>query len=154
MQKKSQIHEAQSMLCAAYVEHLNDAMVKAREQERSERMRASDRDRHRADIDCKQAQFVGVGTQLIKTCIQSEEKTMSFTKYSCTRCGGSGKYSFHLIRGTVCFQCGGSGSKMIDLKNTVARQAAAAARHQSKVARCRFPFNLSLLNLNLALMIP
>ena len=61
---------------------------------------------------------------------------MSFTKCACAQCGRSGKYSFHLIRGTVCFQCGGSGSQMIDLKNQAARQqaVAAAARHQSKVA--------------------
>lgn len=26
---------------------------------------------------------------------------------SCTRCGGSGHYSFNLMHGTVCFKCGG-----------------------------------------------
>jgi DnaJ-class molecular chaperone len=29
---------------------------------------------------------------------------------TCKRCGGSGKFSFNLIRGTVCFGCNGSGN--------------------------------------------
>lgn len=29
----------------------------------------------------------------------------------CTRCGGSGNYSFNQMYGTVCFKCRGSGSK-------------------------------------------
>ena len=29
------------------------------------------------------------------------------TAYTCSRCGGSGRYSFNLIHGTKCYGCGG-----------------------------------------------
>lgn len=57
---------------------------------------------------------------------------MPLSKCTCTRCNGSGKYSFHLTRGTVCFQCGGSGWQMVDLKKRAAKLAAAAIRDQEK----------------------
>lgn len=38
---------------------------------------------------------------------------MSSTKtpitYPCSRCGGSGRYSFNLIHGTMCYGCRGTG---------------------------------------------
>lgn len=35
-------------------------------------------------------------------------------KVICSRCNGSGHYSFNLARGTVCFGCEGTGFKMVD----------------------------------------
>jgi hypothetical protein len=35
-------------------------------------------------------------------------KTPIFETQACTRCGGSGNYSYCQMHGTVCFQCGGS----------------------------------------------
>lgn len=32
---------------------------------------------------------------------------------TCSRCGGSGHYSFNLIKGTVCFKCNGTGKELI-----------------------------------------
>lgn len=46
---------------------------------------------------------------------------MSTIKITCTRCNGSGQFSFNLIRGTVCFGCGGSGT----VTTTPAKVAAA-----------------------------
>lgn len=31
--------------------------------------------------------------------------------YTCSRCGGSGRYSFNLIHGTRCYGCGGTGKQ-------------------------------------------
>lgn len=33
------------------------------------------------------------------------------TTKPCSRCGGSGHYSYHLTHGTVCFGCGGTGKQ-------------------------------------------
>lgn len=33
------------------------------------------------------------------------------TAYTCSRCGGSGRYSFNLIHGTKCYGCGGTGKQ-------------------------------------------
>jgi hypothetical protein len=41
----------------------------------------------------------------------------NLTKATCSRCGGSGRYSFNLTRGTVCFKCNGAGFVMVNLKN-------------------------------------
>lgn len=35
-----------------------------------------------------------------------------FETKSCTRCGGSGRYSFNLMNGDRCFGCGGSGQQL------------------------------------------
>ncbi len=35
-----------------------------------------------------------------------------FDKKTCSRCGGSGHYSYNPTDGTVCFGCGGSGKKL------------------------------------------
>lgn len=63
--------------------------------------------------------------------------TTKLTKTTCTRCGGSGHYSFNLKDGTVCYGCNGSGFQMRDLKKDAAaakrkeaKQAAAAARQE------------------------
>jgi DnaJ-class molecular chaperone len=48
-------------------------------------------------------------------------------KVTCTRCGGSGSYSFNLSRGTVCFGCNGAGSKVVDSAKHAKAQAKRAA---------------------------
>lgn len=40
---------------------------------------------------------------------------MTLSKVNCTRCGGSGNFSFNLVRGTVCFKCNGAGTILVDL---------------------------------------
>lgn len=37
---------------------------------------------------------------------------MGFDRKICTRCGGSGQYSYNQINGTTCFGCGGSGKML------------------------------------------
>lgn len=36
---------------------------------------------------------------------------MEFERESCSRCGGSGHYSYCEMHGTTCFKCGGSGKQ-------------------------------------------
>jgi len=43
---------------------------------------------------------------------------------TCSRCRGSGNYSFNLLKGTVCFGCGGSGYKLVD-----------EAKHEAAIVR-------------------
>ena len=50
------------------------------------------------------------------------------TKQTCTRCGGSGNYSFNMMDGTRCYGCSGSGFQMIDLAAVAKKQAAAAVK--------------------------
>ena len=47
---------------------------------------------------------------------------------------GSGQYSFHLVKGTVCFKCNGSGFAMVDLKAEATRKEKAAASKAEKEA--------------------
>lgn len=56
------------------------------------------------------------------------------TKITCTRCGGSGSYSFNLARGTVCFGCEGVGFKMVDAEKHSKAQAARAIRDAKQSA--------------------
>lgn len=56
-------------------------------------------------------------------------------KITCTRCGGSGNYSFNLIRGTVCFGCNGAGSIMVDPVKHARAQAAKKARDAKSEAQ-------------------
>ena len=49
-------------------------------------------------------------------------------KVTCSRCNGSGKFSFNLVRGTVCFLCEGVGFKMVDAAKEARRIAAKAKR--------------------------
>lgn len=37
--------------------------------------------------------------------------TTTAATYTCSRCGGSGRYSFNLIHGTRCYGCGGTGKQ-------------------------------------------
>lgn len=50
------------------------------------------------------------------------------TKQTCTRCGGSGNYSFNMMDGTRCYGCSGSGFQMIDLAAVAKKQAVAAVK--------------------------
>ena len=50
------------------------------------------------------------------------------TKQNCSRCGGSGKFSFNQLHGDVCYGCTGSGFQMVDLAAVAKKQAAAAVR--------------------------
>lgn len=36
---------------------------------------------------------------------------MTTSSYTCSRCSGSGKYSFNMIHGTKCYGCNGSGKQ-------------------------------------------
>lgn len=63
---------------------------------------------------------------------------MALTKQTCGRCGGSGKFSFHLVKGTVCFGCNGSGFQMVDAIKAAARKAKQAERAvQQQAARAK-----------------
>ncbi len=52
----------------------------------------------------------------------------SMKTITCTRCDGTGKFSFNLIRGTVCFKCNGKGIEIVDIKKEEKRQIAAKKR--------------------------
>lgn len=47
---------------------------------------------------------------------------------TCTRCNGSGKFSFNLRRGTVCFGCEGAGKIAVDAAKHEKANAAKAKR--------------------------
>jgi hypothetical protein len=54
------------------------------------------------------------------------------TKVTCRRCNGSGRYSFHIAKGTVCFGCNGLGSQMVDLKKELSQKKASEKRRLAK----------------------
>ena len=63
------------------------------------------------------------------------------TLIKCSRCAGSGRYSFNLVRGTVCFRCNGVGSVLVDpvahaktKAKSAARKAAASADMDARIA--------------------
>lgn len=61
-------------------------------------------------------------------------------KVNCTRCGGSGTYSFNLMHGTVCFGCGGrkySWQPVEQVAKRLRNRAAAAARRETKRANAK-----------------
>jgi Ni,Fe-hydrogenase I small subunit len=59
---------------------------------------------------------------------------MQTTKITCTRCNGSGSYSFNLTRGTVCFGCEGAGFQMVNAAKHAKAQAAKALRAAQQAA--------------------
>lgn len=59
---------------------------------------------------------------------------MTTTKITCTRCGGSGSFSFNLSRGTVCFGCEGSGFKLVDAAKHAKAQTEKAIRGAKQAA--------------------
>lgn len=42
----------------------------------------------------------------------AEPATLKFDGVTCSRCGGSGNYSFNLMHGSKCYGCGGTGRKL------------------------------------------
>jgi DnaJ-class molecular chaperone len=66
------------------------------------------------------------------------------TKQICTRCGGSGNYSFNMMDGTRCYGCSGSGFQMINLAAVAKKQASEAIkaarnedRRQAHIAKAK-----------------
>lgn len=61
------------------------------------------------------------------------------TKVTCSRCNGSGSYSFNYRRGTVCFGCEGAGTVMADenklLKQKLAREARQKLKEEERDVR-------------------
>lgn len=51
---------------------------------------------------------------------------MAMIKMVCSRCGGSGKFSYNLIHGDMCYGCSGSGYVLRD----EAKEAARVARNR------------------------
>jgi hypothetical protein len=64
-----------------------------------------------------------------------EIKMNTLSKVTCARCSGTGKFSFHSTKGTVCFGCNGSKFQMIDMKKEAAKKNAAEKRKAEKVAK-------------------
>lgn len=52
------------------------------------------------------------------------------TKVPCRRCGGSGKFSYNLQHGTMCYGCRGTGYQMVDLAAEKKRQQTAAMKRE------------------------
>lgn len=42
----------------------------------------------------------------------TDAKRISYEREPCTRCGGSGHYSYNRIDGTTCFKCRGTGAQL------------------------------------------
>lgn len=42
----------------------------------------------------------------------TDVKRIRYESVTCTRCAGSGHYSFNQISGTICFKCRGSGAQL------------------------------------------
>jgi len=57
------------------------------------------------------------------------------SRKTCPRCGGSGRFSFHPTRGTVCFQCNGLGYILVDEAKEAKRRANAAVKAADNEAR-------------------
>lgn len=45
----------------------------------------------------------------------TSDNLLRYETTECTRCGGSGRYSFNLMHGSVCYGCGGTGKKLTPL---------------------------------------
>ena len=52
------------------------------------------------------------------------------TNVPCRRCGGSGKFSYNLQHGTMCYGCRGTGVQMVDLAAEKKRQQTAARKRE------------------------
>lgn len=59
---------------------------------------------------------------------------MATIKTTCTRCGGSGSFSFNLVHGTTCYGCRGAGFVIVDAKAHVKKLAAQAKRDAERAA--------------------
>lgn len=56
----------------------------------------------------------------------------SLSRVPCRRCGGSGKFSYNLLHGTMCYGCRGTGYQMVDLER---ERKAAATRETTRERR-------------------
>ena len=59
---------------------------------------------------------------------------MDLIKITCTRCNGSGKFSFNLTHGTMCYGCRGSGAIQVERKAHARKMAAKAKREAEHAA--------------------
>lgn len=59
---------------------------------------------------------------------------MATIKITCSRCGGSGSFSFNLIHGTMCYGCMGAGVLIVDAKAHAKKVAAQAKRDADRAA--------------------
>lgn len=75
---------------------------------------------------------------------------VSTIKITCSRCSGSGKFSFNLIRGDVCFGCSGLGYTMTTQEKITAAKKAKIASDAKKAvkdaltAKLVFDYNVAL----------
>ena len=60
---------------------------------------------------------------------------MTTTKINCTRCNGSGSYSFNLRDGSKCYGCMGQGFTMVDAAKHAKAAKARAARASTQQAQ-------------------
>lgn len=58
------------------------------------------------------------------------ESEMATIQVTCTRCNGSGSFSFNLRDGTKCYGCNGAGRMVVDAKAHAKKLATAAKRKQ------------------------
>lgn len=61
---------------------------------------------------------------------------MAQIQVTCTRCNGSGAFSFNLRDGTKCYGCNGAGNLMVDAQ-AYAKKLSAAAKRKELVAAQR-----------------
>lgn len=59
---------------------------------------------------------------------------MDLIKITCTRCNGSGKFSFNLMHGTMCYGCRGAGAIQVERKAHARKVAAKAKRDAERSA--------------------
>jgi DnaJ-class molecular chaperone len=62
-------------------------------------------------------------------------KTAKLTKKTCSRCSGTGNFSFNMIHGSMCYGCSGSGYVMVDEAAEAKKLAAAAKRDAAMFAK-------------------
>jgi hypothetical protein len=60
---------------------------------------------------------------------------MANIQIKCTRCGGTGRFSFNLRDGTKCYGCEGAGTVTVDEKKHARNLAAAEKRRSDALAK-------------------
>jgi len=72
----------------------------------------------------------------------------------CPRCGGSGHYSFNLIRGTMCFGCDGSGKILTtNAKIAAAKKAKIKSATKKELERELLSVRIEAYNITLTAMV-
>ena len=69
---------------------------------------------------------------------------MSLIRITCSRCLGSGNFSFNLTRGTVCFQCNGDKTVLVDSVKEAKRLE--AKRIRSELAKSDMDAKVAVAN--------